>query len=55
VVFVEGLTGDLYLDDPRDVETYNTTFRALAQMAAAPESTHEIIDAMIPSYRASSG
>jgi Domain of unknown function (DUF5753) len=21
-VFIEGLTGDLYLDDPRDVETY---------------------------------
>jgi transcriptional regulator with XRE-family HTH domain len=51
VVFVEGLTGDLYLDDPRDVETYNTTFRALAQMAADPESTQEIITAMIPTYR----
>jgi transcriptional regulator with XRE-family HTH domain len=51
VVFVEGLTGDLYLDDPRDVETYNTTFRALARMAADPESTQEIITAMIPTYR----
>jgi transcriptional regulator with XRE-family HTH domain len=51
VVFVEGLTGDLYLDDPRDVETYNITFRALAQMAADPESTREIITAMIPTYR----
>lgn len=51
VVFVEGLTGDLYLDDPRDVEGYNTTFRALIQMAADPESTREIITAMIPTYR----
>jgi len=55
VVFVEGLTGDLYLDDPRDVEGYNTTFRALAQMAADPESTREIIAAMIPTYRAQPG
>jgi transcriptional regulator with XRE-family HTH domain len=52
VVFVEGLTGDLYLDDPRDVEIYNTTFRTLAQLAATPESTREIIAAMIPTYRA---
>jgi len=51
VVFIEGLTGDLYLDDPRDVEVYNTTFRALAQMAADPEATREIIASMIPSYR----
>ena len=25
VVFIEGLTRDLYLDDPDEVETYNTT------------------------------
>jgi transcriptional regulator with XRE-family HTH domain len=55
MVFVEGLTGDLYLDDPRDVEGYNTTFRALAQMAADLESTREIIAAMIPTYRAQPG
>jgi len=55
VVFVEGLTDDSYLDDPRDVETYNITFRALAQMAADPESTREIITAMIPTYRAQPG
>ncbi len=51
VVFVEGLTGDLYLDDPRDAETYNITFRALIQMAADLKSTREIITAMIPTYR----
>ncbi len=55
VVFVEGLTGDLYLDDPRDVEVYNATFRTLTELAADPESTREIITAMIPTYRAQPG
>jgi transcriptional regulator with XRE-family HTH domain len=50
VVFIEGLTGDLYLDEPSEVETYNTTFRELVQLAASPEATREIIAAMIPSY-----
>lgn len=52
VVFIEGLTGDLYLDDPRDVEIYNTTFRTLVDLAASPDATLDIIAAMIPSYRA---
>ena len=52
VVFVEGLTGDLYLDDPRDVEIYNTTFRALVQLAASTDATRDIIGAMIANYRA---
>jgi transcriptional regulator with XRE-family HTH domain len=51
VVFIEGLTGDLYLDDPRDVEIYNTTFRTLVDLAASPDVTLDIIAAMIPSYR----
>jgi transcriptional regulator with XRE-family HTH domain len=52
VVFIEGLTGDLYLEDPRDVETYNMTFRTLVALAASPDATRGIIAAMIPSYRA---
>jgi hypothetical protein len=48
----EGLTGDLYLDDPRDVEIDNTTFRTLVQLAASTDATRDIIAAMIPSYRA---
>jgi transcriptional regulator with XRE-family HTH domain len=52
VVFIEGLTGDLYLEDPRDVEIYIMTFRTLVQLAASPDTTREIIAAMIPSYRA---
>ncbi len=55
VVFIEGLTGDLYLDDPRDVEIYHTTFRTLADLAASPAATLDIIAAMIPSYRARAG
>lgn len=52
VVFIEGLTGDLYLDDSRDVEIYTTTFRTLVQLAADPEQTREIVSAMIPTYHA---
>jgi len=52
VVFIESLTGHLYLEDPREVETYKLTFRTLVQLAADPDSTREIIAAMIPSYRA---
>ena len=51
VVFIEGLTGDLYLEEPHDVETYSTTFRALAQLAAGPDMTRDLITAMIASYR----
>ncbi len=50
VVFIEGLTRDLYLDDPDEVETYNTTFRTLVQLAASTDTTRAIIAAMIPSY-----
>ena len=51
VVFIEGLTGDLYLDDPRELETYIMTFRTLVHLAASPDATRGIIEAMIPSYR----
>lgn len=33
VVFVEGLTGDLYLESPDDVKVYTETFSALTEMA----------------------
>jgi transcriptional regulator with XRE-family HTH domain len=54
VVFVEGLTGDLYLDDPRDVEIYNATFRTLLQLSDDADVTREIISSIIPTYRAQS-
>jgi transcriptional regulator with XRE-family HTH domain len=50
LVFIEGLTRDLYLDDPDEVETYSTTFRTLVQLAASIDTTRAIIAAMIPSY-----
>jgi transcriptional regulator with XRE-family HTH domain len=51
VVFIEGLTGNLYLEESDDVETYSTTFRALARLAAEPEITRDIITTMIDSHR----
>lgn len=55
VVFIEGLTRDVYLDDPGEVETYNTKFRTLAELAASPDETRELIAAMIPSYSGQRG
>lgn len=55
VVFVEGLTGDLYLEDADDVEVYNATFRTLVHLAASPGTTREIITAMITIYAAQLG
>jgi transcriptional regulator with XRE-family HTH domain len=54
VVFVEDIAGtrDLYLDDSREVEVYNATFRALADLAASPALTRTTIEAMITSYGA---
>jgi transcriptional regulator with XRE-family HTH domain len=51
VVFIEALTGDLYLEEPHDVEVYNTTFRTLAQLATEPDITLGTIAAMIARYR----
>lgn len=50
VIYIEGLTGDIYLDEPSDVETYNTTFRTLVQLAASTDKTRAMIAAMIQSY-----
>jgi hypothetical protein len=55
VVFIEGLTGDLYLEEPSDVETYIATFRTLVQLAKSPKATRGVIAAMIPSYRGRPG
>jgi transcriptional regulator with XRE-family HTH domain len=52
VVFIEGLTGDMYITDAHEVEVYNTTFRTLVHLAASPDATREIIATMIASYGA---
>lgn len=47
VVFVEGLTGDLYFDQSEDTRIYTEAFHALERLAATPSQTQEIISAMI--------
>jgi hypothetical protein len=52
VVFIEGLTGDLYIERKEDTDTYNTAFRALELVAASPEETRGIITSILRSYDA---
>lgn len=47
VVFIEGLTGDLYLEHPEDVRIYTAAFRKLEQLAATPSNTRAIISEII--------
>jgi Domain of unknown function (DUF5753) len=51
VVFVEGLTGDLYLEGKDDVDTYHAAFMELAGLAATPGTSRAIIASMIKSDR----
>jgi transcriptional regulator with XRE-family HTH domain len=51
VVFVEGLTGDLYLERKEDIETYQAAFQDLEGLAATPEASRDIIASMIKSDR----
>lgn len=50
MVFIEGLTGDLYLDEPTEVDRYKATFRRLVDLAADPAATREMISAMSGRY-----
>jgi transcriptional regulator with XRE-family HTH domain len=43
VVFIEGLTGDLYLDRPEDVATYTDAFQAMLEMTSSVEDSRAII------------
>jgi transcriptional regulator with XRE-family HTH domain len=45
IVFIEHLTGDLYLEDPEDVAAYEETFSLMWEMAASPDRTRAIIRA----------
>jgi transcriptional regulator with XRE-family HTH domain len=49
-VFMEGLTGDLYLDKPQDVEVYQQAFATLSQMALSVDETRDLFEAMIHYY-----
>jgi transcriptional regulator with XRE-family HTH domain len=43
VVFIEGLTGDLYLDHENDLASYREAFDALRGLAASVEDSREMI------------
>jgi hypothetical protein len=47
VVFIEGLTRDYYIEEPGEVERYNTTFRTLSDLAASTDATREMIASII--------
>ena len=51
VVFVEGLTGDLYIERKEDIDTYNAAFQSLEALAATPEDTRDIITSILRQYR----
>jgi transcriptional regulator with XRE-family HTH domain len=49
VVFIEGLTGDLYLDRNEDTDIYNNAFHALDRLGASPEVTRGILTEILRS------
>ena len=44
IVYLEGVTSDLYLEKEADVKTYSTLYEHLRAMALGPEQTRELID-----------
>jgi hypothetical protein len=53
VVFIEGLSGDLYLDHSEDINTYAVAFRELEELAATSGETQAIVSALIDADPAS--
>lgn len=51
VVFIEGLTGDLYIERKEDTDTYNAAFQALDNLATTADTTRDIIASILRSYR----
>jgi transcriptional regulator with XRE-family HTH domain len=50
IVLIEELTGHRYLDTPKQVETYNTTFRTLVSLSAEPAKSRAMIFAKRRTY-----
>jgi transcriptional regulator with XRE-family HTH domain len=50
IVLIETLTGDRYLDEPDEVETYITTFQAIADQAASPATSGAMIVSKMAMY-----
>jgi transcriptional regulator with XRE-family HTH domain len=51
IVYVEGLTGELFIERKEDTEAYNSAFQALEGLAASPSDTRDIITSILKSYR----
>jgi transcriptional regulator with XRE-family HTH domain len=47
VVYIEGLTGDLFLDEGKEVENYAVAFEALTKVAASEPDTRGVIAGLI--------
>ncbi len=44
IVYLEGVTSDLYLEKEADVKTYSTLYEHLRAMALGPDQTRDLID-----------
>ena len=49
VVFIEGLTGDLYIDRKEETDIYSKAFLALDRLAASPDRSRGIITGILKS------
>jgi transcriptional regulator with XRE-family HTH domain len=47
VVFIEGLTGNLYIDRKEDTDTYGAAFQSLETLAATTGNTRDIISSIM--------
>jgi transcriptional regulator with XRE-family HTH domain len=52
LVFVEGLTGDLYLDRKEDIDVYAQAFREMVGLAASAEETRAVIASILKIHEA---
>jgi transcriptional regulator with XRE-family HTH domain len=50
VVYLEGVTSDLYLEKEADVRTYSTMYEHLRAQALNPDQTRELIDRIAKDY-----
>ena len=51
VVYLENLTGALYLDKPEETESYFRAMERLCVESATPESTPEVLSGLLTDYR----
>jgi transcriptional regulator with XRE-family HTH domain len=51
LVFIEGLTGDLYLENKYDIDVYTQAFSEMTDLAASPAETRAIIASISEIYQ----